>query len=56
VSPDLIVSADGPLSVQCGTCKAFIGGTTYPVTEIHLRVLEQLRRSHAQYCGKAATS
>jgi len=56
VSPDLIVSADGPLSVQCGTCGTFISGTTYPVTEIHLRVLEQLQRSHAQHCGKAGKS
>jgi hypothetical protein len=50
---DLIVSADGPLSVQCSECKEFLGGTTYPVTELHTRTLETLRRIHAGRCKKA---
>lgn len=50
---DLIVSADGPLSVQCDTCKEFIGGTTFPVTKLHTRSLETLRKIHAPRCGKA---
>jgi len=50
--PDLVVTADGPLSVQCQKCSTFISGTAYPLTELHLRTLTQLQKIHQEKCGK----
>jgi hypothetical protein len=49
---DLVVEADGPLSVRCGTCDAVVAGTQFPTVTFHLRTLVQLRRIHEVTCGK----
>ncbi len=50
---ELVVSADGPLSVNCRACGDHVAGTQYPTTEFHIRTLETLREIHSKRCKPA---
>lgn len=53
--PALVVSADGPLSVNCETCGEHLAGTAYPVISVHLQTLMTLLTIHARTCTGAVS-